>query len=150
AEDRVRADTDQSAGLADATAIGQVSQHGLGLVVGQAAIEQRRALAFGETCLAGLAIQQASLLFAIAGTDGHGTLTPLAVAGAVGVLTAEAAQVGHHRRRREKGENNQLLSLEVIVGQRPPSFNTPETPPHFLPSRQSPADDSPWNRTGPG
>jgi hypothetical protein len=127
---RVLANPGQAAGLPGAAAVGQVGQHGQGLVVAQAAVEQGRALAFGEAGLAGLAVQQASLLLALAGADGQVAPVALAVVGAVGVLTTEAAQiVVHCSHRPEKGENNQFSSLQVIVGQRSPPFNTLETPP---------------------
>jgi len=67
------------------------------LVIGEAGIEQGRALAFREALLASPAREQAALLAAIA--EGHAEVpqATLAVVGAVGVLTAEAAQVVSHR-----------------------------------------------------
>src|SRR5205085_4783806 len=53
ADDGVLADADEAAGLADADALLEVGQDGGGLVGGQAAAEQGRALALGEAGLAG-------------------------------------------------------------------------------------------------
>jgi hypothetical protein len=70
ADDGVLADPDQAGGLADADALGEVGQDGEGLVGGQAGVEQGRALALGEAGLAGLAVQQAALVLAVAGANG--------------------------------------------------------------------------------
>jgi hypothetical protein len=114
---RVLADACQPAGLANATAIGQVSQHGPGLVVGQAAVEQRRAFALGEAGLAALAVQQAALLLAVVTAHRQVALSALAIVRASGVLAAEAAQIIVHRSCPKKSKNNPLLSLQIIVGQ---------------------------------
>src|SRR5262245_39261756 len=58
AEDRVLVHADQAAGLADAAAVGQVPQHGHGLLRRQAGVEQGRPPALGEAPLAGAAAQQ--------------------------------------------------------------------------------------------
>src|SRR5262249_10574800 len=91
ADHGVRADPGQAAGLSDAAAIGQVSEHGPGLVIGQAAVEQRRALAFGEAGLAAFAVQQAALLLAVVTAHRQVALSALAMVRASGVLAAEAA-----------------------------------------------------------
>jgi hypothetical protein len=56
--DGVLADADQACRLADAAAVGEVAQDGQELVVRQAAVEQRGALAFGEAVPAGAAVEQ--------------------------------------------------------------------------------------------
>ena len=66
ADDGVLADADQAAGLADADAFLEVGQDRGGLVVGQAAAEERGALALGEAGLAGLAAEQAAAGGAVA------------------------------------------------------------------------------------
>src|SRR5215510_10706600 len=110
ADHGVRADADQAAGLANAAAIGQVSQYGPGLVVGQAAIEQRRALALGEAGLAGLAVQQAALLLAIVAAHRQVALTALAMVRASGILTAEAAQIIVHHSRPKSGKQARIVT----------------------------------------
>src|SRR5690349_11906012 len=96
ADDGVLADADEAAGLADADALLEVGQDGGGLVGGQAAAEQGRALALGEAGLAGAAVEQAALLLAVVAADGEVAVAALAVVGAAGVLAAEAAQVVVH------------------------------------------------------
>src|SRR5689334_6369573 len=96
ADDGVLADADQPAGLADADALLEVGQDRGGLVGGQAAAEERGALALGEAGLAGAAVQQAAPLLAVAAAGGEVAVAALAVVGAVGVLAAEAAQVVIH------------------------------------------------------
>jgi hypothetical protein len=96
ADDGVLVDMDQAAGLADAAAVGEVGQDGLGLVVGQSAVEQGRAFAFGEARLAGLAVEESALVLAVPAADGEVALAAMAVGGAVGVLAAKAAQVVVH------------------------------------------------------
>jgi hypothetical protein len=90
-DDRVFAHADQACGLTDATTVGEVPQDVEELVVRQAAVEQGRAFAFGETGLATAAVQQTLRLSAVVATDGQIGLAALAVQRARGVLTAEAA-----------------------------------------------------------
>ncbi len=96
AGDGILADPDEPAGLTDAAAVGRVGEHGEGLVVGQAAAEERGALALGEPGLARGAVQEAALVLAVAGTDGEIALAPLAVRGALGLEAAEPTQVVVH------------------------------------------------------
>jgi len=71
-------------------------EDGEGLFLGKMAVKQGRALAFGETILAGLAVEQSDLvLLAVAGADREIGGVPLAVEGAFRVLTAEAREVVH-------------------------------------------------------
>ena len=80
AADRVLADADQPRRLADAAAVGEVAQDGQELVAGQAAVEQRGALALGEAVLAGAAVEQSVLPGgAVVGADGE--VAPPALAG---------------------------------------------------------------------
>jgi len=96
--------------LADTTAIRQVSQDGERLVAGQAAIEQRRAFAFGEAFLTGATVEQACVVRAIVSTHREVVSPPLAVVGAVRVLAAEAAEVVHGQCRRIIEEAGELLT----------------------------------------
>ncbi|MNC92885.1 hypothetical protein D3C83_93960 [compost metagenome] len=67
------------------------------LVLRQAGVEQRGALALGEAGLAALAVEQASAVLAVAHADGEVAVVTLAVVGAVAVLAAEGTQVVHGR-----------------------------------------------------
>jgi hypothetical protein len=110
ADDRVLVDADQAAGLADATALGDVVQDGKDLVGGQAGVEQGRALALGEAGLARLAVEQAAPVAAVVAADGEVAVAAPAEVGAIGVLAAEEAQVVHGAIRR-RGQSR-------VVGQR--------------------------------
>jgi hypothetical protein len=94
-DDRVLIHADQAAGFADATALGNVGEDGDDFLLRQAGVEQRGALALGKTSLASLAIQQAALLPAVAGTHGEIAVAALAVVGTVRVLAAEGREVVH-------------------------------------------------------
>jgi hypothetical protein len=89
------ADAGEPPGLADAAAVGDVGQHGLGLRRREPGVEQRGALALGEAGLARAAIQEAAPVGAVAGADGEVTVAALPVVGAVGVQAAEVAEVIH-------------------------------------------------------
>jgi hypothetical protein len=82
AHDRVAMDADEAFGLADAAAIGDVGQDGLGLVIRQAGVEQGGALALGEAGLAGLAVEQPAPGLAVAGAGGQVAVPALAEVGA--------------------------------------------------------------------
>ncbi len=91
-------DTDEPIGLSDTVAVVQVGEHGAGFVVGEPAIEQERALAFGEAGLANVAIEQADvILLAVAVTDREVASTAPPIQRAVGVMTAEDSEVVHGR-----------------------------------------------------
>jgi hypothetical protein len=96
ADDGVFVHADQAAGLADATALGDVVEDGDDLAVGEPGVEQGGAFAFGEAALTGAAGQHAALLGAVAEADAEVSQPPLAVVGAVGILTAEAGKVFVH------------------------------------------------------
>jgi hypothetical protein len=95
-DDGIAMGADQAAGLADAVAFGEVLEDGLGLVVGQAAVEQRGPLALGEAGLAGLAVEEADVVaLAVAGADREVAGAAAREQGAFGILAAEAREVVH-------------------------------------------------------
>jgi len=99
-DDGVAMDADEAFGLTDAVALGEVMEHGAGLLVGETAIEQRCALALGEAGLAGVAIEQADVIpLAVAVADGEVTGPSLAVEGAIGILATEAGEIVHGVRK---------------------------------------------------
>ena len=93
--DGVLIDAGQAAGLADADALGDMLQDRDDLVRGQAAVEQRCAVALGEAPPAGAAAEQAAAVGAIAHQDGEVAGTAFTAVGAGGVEAAEAAQIVH-------------------------------------------------------
>jgi hypothetical protein len=98
ADDGVAMDADEAAGLADAVAFGEVMEDGCGLLVGHAAVEQRGALALGETSLAGVAVEQADVVgLAVAIADGEIAGIALPVQGAVTILAAKARKIIHNQ-----------------------------------------------------
>jgi hypothetical protein len=95
-DDGIAMGADQAAGLADAVALGEVVEDGRGLLLGQAAVEQRGALALGEAGLAGLTVEQPDVvILAVAVADGEVAGVAAAVEGAFGILAAEAREVVH-------------------------------------------------------
>ncbi len=89
------ADAGEPPGLADAAAVGDVGQHGPGLLRRESGVEQRGALALGEARLAGAAVQEAAPVRAVAGADGQVAGAALPVVRAIGLEAAEAAEVVH-------------------------------------------------------
>jgi hypothetical protein len=96
ANDRVLIHAGQAAGLTDTAAFLEVGQDVKDLVVRESRVEQGRALAFGETVLTGTASEHAALVRAIAKGDAEVVTTAAAVVRALGVLTAESAQIVGH------------------------------------------------------
>ena len=95
-DDGVAMGADQAAGLADAVALGEVVEDGRGLLLGHPAVEERRALPFGEAGLAGLAVEQSDVvILAVAVADGEVAGVAPPVQGASGILAAEAREVVH-------------------------------------------------------
>jgi hypothetical protein len=95
-DDGVAIDADQSSGGSDAAALVEVLEHGEGLLLGEMAVGQGRALALGEAALAGAAVEQADVvLLAVARADGEIARVAPGVEGALGVLAAEAREVVH-------------------------------------------------------
>jgi hypothetical protein len=97
AYDGVLVDLDQAAGLADATAFGEVLQDGKGLGFGKSAIKERSPLAFREACFAGATTEEAALVGSVAHGHGKVAVAAFAVIGAVRIEAAEARQVIHDR-----------------------------------------------------
>jgi hypothetical protein len=96
ADDGIPVDADQASGGPDSAVLGQVVEHGEGLVLGQMGVEEGRALALGEARLAGLAVKQADVIvLAVAGADGEVCGVASAVEWTIGVLTAEACEIVH-------------------------------------------------------
>jgi hypothetical protein len=93
ADDGVLADADEASGLADAYALGDVLQKRDGYLIGEAGVEQGGALALGESRLAGLAVEEATLLLAVAAANGEVAKAAFAEVGARRVLAAKARQV---------------------------------------------------------
>jgi hypothetical protein len=95
-DDGVAVDADQTFGLSDAAALGEVLEHGVGLVLGQMGVEQGRALALGEAVLAGVAVEQPDVIsLAVAGADREVSGVAFAEEGAIRFLAAEAREVVH-------------------------------------------------------
>src|SRR5215210_6406707 len=93
AYDRVLVDADQACRLPDPTVLLQMLEDGDGFVLGEFAVEQRRAFAFGKTLLTGAASQHAALLRAIAKADAQVIQSSAAVVLAVAILAAIDFQV---------------------------------------------------------
>jgi hypothetical protein len=90
ADHRVAVDADLPGGGSDPVAVGQVPDHGDGLVLGQARPEQGGALPLGEPGLAGATVEQPDGLgLAVVASDGQIAVSPLAIVGAIRVLAAE-------------------------------------------------------------
>jgi hypothetical protein len=86
-----------------------VLEDGEGLSFGEMAMEQGRALAFGEAVLAGLAVEQSDVvLLAVAGADREIASVTGAVEGALRVLTAEAREVVHAGDRSEQRRSDEV------------------------------------------
>ena len=95
-DDGVAVDADESPGEADATALAEVIEHRVGLLLGQVAAVERRALPFGEAGAAGVAVELSELLvLAEAAADREVAGVTSAIERAVGVLAAEAGEVVH-------------------------------------------------------
>jgi hypothetical protein len=103
ATDRVLIDPDEASGGSNAAALVEVLKHGVGLLLGEMAVEEGRPLALGEAVLARLAVQQSDVvLLAVAGADREIAGIAAGVEGALGVLTAEAREVVHAEDRTEQ------------------------------------------------
>jgi hypothetical protein len=95
ADHRVLVHADQPAGLPDPAAVRDVFQQRHDLVLGQAAVEQRRALAFREAGLTGAAAEQAPLLSAVVPRHRQVAVPAFAMIRTRDILTTELAQVVH-------------------------------------------------------
>jgi hypothetical protein len=86
-----------------------VLEHGKGLLLGEMAVEQGRALALGEAALARLAVEQSDLvLLAVAGADREIAGVAVAVEDALVVLTTEAREVVHAGVRSEPRRSDEV------------------------------------------
>jgi hypothetical protein len=96
ADHRVAVDADLPGGGSDPVAVGQVPDHGDGLILGQARAEQGGALPFREPGLAGATVEQPDGLgLAVVAGDRQIAVSPLAEVGAIRVLAAETGEVVH-------------------------------------------------------
>src|SRR4051812_7445418 len=115
-DDGVAIDADQPSGGADAAALIEVLEHGEGLLLGEMAVEQGRALALGEAVLAGLAVEQPDvILLAVAGADREIAGVTAPVEGALGILTAEAREVVHAGDRSERRRSDEVRGYKPDV-----------------------------------
>jgi hypothetical protein len=95
---RVPIHAHESAGLPHAAAFDNMRQDRNNLLVRQLSPKERRALAFGKTCLAGPTIQDAPLPVAtVTVADAQVAVAALAVIRALFVLTTERSQIVHGR-----------------------------------------------------
>jgi hypothetical protein len=97
AHDGVAVDADEALGLADAAALAEVGEDGVGDRIVEPAVEQGGAFAFGEAPLARLAVEQAAVVGAVAGAHGDVARAATAVLRAVGIEAAEQVKVFHDR-----------------------------------------------------
>src|SRR5262245_5154568 len=89
-------DADEPLGLADAAPLGDVLQHGVGLLRRQVGAEQRGALAFGEPIAAGAAAEESDRRgFAVVSADGEVSPAADPMIGALGIQAAEPREVVH-------------------------------------------------------
>jgi hypothetical protein len=147
ASDDVGIDADQASGAANATALVEVLEHGKGCFLGEMAVEQGRAFAFGEAVLAGLTVEQPDVvLLAVAGADREVTVVTGAVQCAHRVLTTEACEVVHAgdrsgpRRfdevRRDEPDVAHILRCSPVQCS---VFSNPQARPNVSKSRMSPS-----------
>jgi hypothetical protein len=84
-------DPDEAFGLADPAALDEMLEDGGQFFRGQAGVGERSTLAFGESGLAGVAVEQSDLLMsAVSVADREIAGVSPAVGRAVGILAAEA------------------------------------------------------------
>jgi hypothetical protein len=92
----VAVDAHEPLGLADAASFGDVLQDRGGLRLGQVRVEQRGALAFGESIAARAAAEEADrVVLAVAAADGEVFPAANAVLGALRIQAAESGEVVH-------------------------------------------------------
>jgi hypothetical protein len=128
----LRSDPDQALGLADAAALAEVGEDGVGDRIVEAAVEQGGALALGEAALARLAVEQAAVVGAVAGADGDVALAAPAVLGAVGIEAAEQLKVFHDRVHAFCPSGTRHRHLLASVDARTYPVNWKQTPPDLL------------------
>jgi hypothetical protein len=94
--DRVAVDSDEPLGLSDSVTLDQMLEDGDHFLRGQTGVRQRSTLAFGESGLASVAVEQSDrLMLTVAVADREIASVSLTVERAVGILTAEAREVVH-------------------------------------------------------
>jgi len=92
----VAVDADEPLGLADPAALGDVFQHGRGLLRGQVGMEQWGALAFGKPMATGPTAEEANrVVFPIMSADREIFSAPETLIGALRIQAAEAREVIH-------------------------------------------------------
>jgi hypothetical protein len=92
----VAMDAHQPLGLANPAALGDVFEHGGGLLLGQVRAEQRGRLAFGEAISTGTTPKEADgVVLAVVAADGEVFAAPEAMIGALGIQAAEAREFVH-------------------------------------------------------
>jgi len=92
----VAVDAHEPLGLTDPAALGDVPEHGRGLLLGQMGMEQRRALALGEAIAAGATAEEADrVALAVMAADGEVFSATDAMIGALGIQAAEPGEVIH-------------------------------------------------------
>jgi len=112
--DGVLIDADEAPGLADAAALVEVLEYGEGLLLGEVAVEEGRALALGEAVLAGLAVEEADVVeLAVAGADREVAGVAAGIEDALGVLATEAREVVH------AGDRSEPRGCDEVKGSRP-------------------------------
>jgi hypothetical protein len=95
-DDGVAVDADESSGGADAAPLVEVFEDSVGLLLGEVAAVQRRALTLGEAGAAAVAVELAELLvLAESAADREVAGVTLAVERTVRILAAEAREVVH-------------------------------------------------------
>jgi hypothetical protein len=105
--DGVGIDADQASGGADAATLIEMPEHRESLLLGEMAVEEDRALAFGEAVPARLAVEQSDVvLLAVTGADREVAGVTRAVEGTVGSLATEACEVVHAGDRSERRKSD--------------------------------------------
>jgi hypothetical protein len=138
ADDRIGVDVDQAPGLPDATAFAEVVEDRAGLLLGEMAMEQGRALALGEAVLAGVAVEQSDVVvLAVAGADREVTGVAPSEEGAVGILAAEAREIVHgmevpRRPGRDETSDGERQASGIPTLIHRSVFNRSQTPPRPL------------------
>jgi hypothetical protein len=95
-DDGVAVDADEPSGGADAAALVEVFEDGVGLLLGEVAAVERRAFALGEAGPAGVAVELPELLvLAESAADREVAGVALTVERTAGILAAEAGEVVH-------------------------------------------------------
>jgi len=138
AGDGVSVDVHQASGPSEDVALGEVLEHGAGLLVGQVGLEQGRALALGEAVLAGFAVVQADVIVVAVGcADGEVPCVAAAVERANRLLATEPSEVVDGMRSSRRPERVGLRGRErdasdVTAPVPRLAFRSSEPPPGFV------------------